>query len=133
MDLDNIGVMTLMKRRMHWLSENQKVLSSNVANADTPHYSAQELEPFDFKRELRQTERLQPKVTSVAHLQGEGGAVKRAGTLDDRAPYETSPTGNSVVLEQQMIKLQENDAEYQMALNLYKKTTDLFRTALRGR
>ncbi len=41
MDLDNIGVLTLMKRRMHWLAQNQKVISGNVANADTPHYQAQ--------------------------------------------------------------------------------------------
>jgi flagellar basal-body rod protein FlgB len=132
MDLDNIAVMTLMKRRMQWLSQNQKVISGNIANADTPHYSAQELEPFDFKREMRSTQRLQPTVTSVAHLHGESGSSTRVSTLDDRAPYETSPTGNSVILEQQMIKMQGNEADYQMALNLYKKTTDLFRTALRG-
>ncbi len=82
---------------------------------------------------MRQTQRLQTAVTSVAHMRSQAVSAPRVATMDDRQPYETNPTGNSVVLEQQMIKMQENEAEYQMALNLYKKTTDLFRTALRGR
>ena len=44
--------------------------------------------------------------------------------------YEVLPSGNSVVMEDQMMKVASNNADYQLATNIYRKMTGLFRTAL---
>ncbi len=44
--------------------------------------------------------------------------------------YETSPTGNNVVIEEEMAKIAENQAEYQKVVSLYGKTISMFKNAL---
>ncbi|WP_445681956.1 flagellar basal body rod protein FlgB [Radicibacter daui] len=132
MDLNNLTVFQLMKRKMDWMSENQKVIAQNISNADTPGYGARELEAFDFKKAMRSYNRLEPVMTSSAHQHGMPSAPQ-IGTIKETDPYETSPSGNSVILEQQVIAMQQNAADYQMALNLYQKQTSMLKTALVGR
>ncbi len=43
---------------------------------------------------------------------------------------ETSPTGNSVVLEEQLIKVSETQIQYSMLTNLYRKQADMIRMAI---
>ena len=43
---------------------------------------------------------------------------------------ETSPTGNSVVLEEQLIKVSETQIQYSMLTNLYRKQADMLRMAI---
>ncbi|MHA1152522.1 MAG: flagellar basal body protein, partial [Alphaproteobacteria bacterium] len=38
---------------MEWLSQRQKVLADNIANADTPNYQPRDLNPSEFQRILR--------------------------------------------------------------------------------
>ncbi|MBT7747468.1 MAG: flagellar basal-body rod protein FlgB, partial [Alphaproteobacteria bacterium] len=44
--------------------------------------------------------------------------------------YETSPDGNSVVLEQQLMKVTETKMDYELMTNLYRKHMGMLRTAL---
>ncbi len=46
---------------------------------------------------------------------------------------ETSSNGNSVVLEEQMMKVSENQMDYQTATTLYSKGLGLLRMAVTGR
>ena len=48
MDVSSIPLLSLLKERMAWLSQRQDLLSQNVANADTPGYTAHDLKPVDF-------------------------------------------------------------------------------------
>jgi flagellar basal-body rod protein FlgB len=43
---------------------------------------------------------------------------------------EATPTGNSVSLEQEMIKVADTQAQYRAAANLYSKAVALMRTAI---
>jgi len=45
-------------------------------------------------------------------------------------PYEVSPSGNEVVLEQQMITVTQNAMDHQLALNLYRKQAGMVRMAI---
>jgi flagellar basal-body rod protein FlgB len=47
-----------------------------------------------------------------------------------KKPYETAPAGNSVVLEEQMMKMSQTEADYNEMINLYKKHMDLLKTAI---
>ncbi|HYE01484.1 MAG TPA: flagellar basal body rod protein FlgB [Alphaproteobacteria bacterium] len=131
MDLSSLGLFRAMKGKMDWLTQRQEVLAQNVANADTPHYEARDLAPFDFKAELRRSEAMALRTTDVRHSEG-APRVVGAGPMGvkDRKSYEVNPTGNGVVLEEQMMKTAETAADYQMLLNLYRKQVGMIRTAL---
>src|SRR5690349_5580690 len=48
MDFSKLPLFSMISQRIGWLSERQKVLAENVANADTPNYKARDLKPQDF-------------------------------------------------------------------------------------
>lgn len=131
MDLGKLSLFKLVGARMGYLSERQKVLSANVANADTPHYRPSDLKPMDFQAVLRGDQRIKMAVTNKIHLAGTNQAAM-FGT--EKAAfgksYETSPNGNAVVLEEQMLKVAEVQSSYQLAANLYQKNMSMLRTAI---
>ena len=56
-----------------------------------------------------------------------GGTFKAA---EETKPFETTISGNTVNLEQQMTKIGETQLSYQLAVDLYRKHISMFRTAL---
>ena len=44
--------------------------------------------------------------------------------------YETRPSGNSVNLEDEMLKVAQNQMDYQAATGLYSKSLGLLKTAI---
>jgi flagellar basal-body rod protein FlgB len=128
MDLQGIGLFRMISQQLRWLGQRQDVLSQNVANADTPNYQARDLQPLAFGDALQQAT-LRPVVTQAAHLLGKASdpAAAKVKTI---TPWEVSPDGNGVVLEQQMTSLAETQADYQMATELYRKQIAMLKTAI---
>ena len=58
-----------------------------------------------------------------------GGAGFRE--TDVRRPYETSPDGNQVVLEEQMIKMNETTTNHNLITQIYKKQLAMFKSVTR--
>ncbi len=131
MDLGKLSLFKIVGARMGYLGERQKVLSENIANADTPHYRPSDLKPMDFQATLRGDQRIKMAVTNKIHLAGTNQAPMFA---PEKAAfgksYETSPNGNAVVLEEQMLKVAEVQSNYQLAANLYQKNMSMLRTAI---
>ncbi|GLQ07334.1 flagellar basal body rod protein FlgB [Sneathiella chinensis] len=130
MSLQDIPLFSALTERMKWLTARQKVLSQNIANSDTPNYMAKDLKPQKFKDMVARPEEVKVQMvkTSSAHIQT---AEKSDFTTKKiRDPYETTPTGNGVVLEEQMMNLAETQIQYQMTTSLYKKHVAMLKTAL---
>ncbi|MCE2926405.1 MAG: flagellar basal body rod protein FlgB [Rickettsiales bacterium] len=124
---------SLMRGKLNHLSERQSVLAQNVANADTPGYQAKDLSEPNFKEiaaRMTQSASMPMAVTNRKHMQGEQVGVTSSGTIKRPSTYERNPNGNNVVIEEEMMRVAENQAEYQKVLSLYRKTVDMFRTAL---
>jgi flagellar basal-body rod protein FlgB len=51
-------------------------------------------------------------------------------TSTDSPDVESSPSGNTVSLEQEMIRVSDTQAEYQAASNLYAKAMGMMKTAI---
>ena len=128
MDLQGIGLFRMISQQLRWLGQRQEVLSQNVANADTPGYRARDLQPIAFGDALREAT-LRPAVTQAGHLLGKS-ADPAAAKVKTITPWEVSPDGNGVVLEQQMTSLAETQADYQMATELYRKQIAMLKTAI---
>lgn len=125
------NIFAVLGKRMDWLSQRQSVLADNIANSDTPNYVPRDLNEAEFARVLRNhLPAVDPKATHGAHLQGTAARGGPANSERQHAPYETSPSGNAVILEEQLIKVAKTQSDYQTIVNLYRKHMDMFRTAL---
>lgn len=121
----------LLSSRAAWLGARQGVLAQNLANADTPGFRPSDLVPFE--RALAASGSRSPPAlarTTAAHLPGSG-----AGRSDDPrgrrvASWEVAPSGNAVVLEEQMEKLARTQLDHQLAIGLYARHVAMLRTAL---
>jgi len=137
MDVSSIPIMAALKKRMHWLNSNQAVLSENIANADTPGYANKELEKQNFSNlvnsmnssSAQKTASTQMKTSNVRHIGSAGGAGGSLAVKESKG-NEEALNGNSVVLEEEMLKLADNQMEYGMVVNLYKKNMRLLKIAM---
>jgi flagellar basal-body rod protein FlgB len=95
-----VQLFDLASQQAKWLSVRQATIAGNVANANTPGYTAMDVEPFE--KVLAKTT---PSMisTDASHLGGDafGSAI---GMREEELQVPVSPSGNSVVLEEEMIK-----------------------------
>ena len=127
MAISNLSILSMLRTRMHWHQERQRLLSENVANADTPNFRPRDLTPPRFDRPAPSPVALTR--TSDAHLSARGSGDPRFNT-ERQGGYETRPTGNAVSLEDEMLKVASNQMDYQAASTLYAKSLGLVKTAL---
>jgi flagellar basal-body rod protein FlgB len=131
MDFQNITLFDGMKKKFAWLTQRQEVIAENIANADSPNYRARDLKPFDFKRMLRRERNVvNMDATNVMHLPGRRRSGEGFGVAAERHPYETAPDGNSVVIEEQMQKMNEVGTTHKLITELYRKNMALFKMAV---
>jgi flagellar basal-body rod protein FlgB len=131
MDFNKLTLFGLVKGRMGWLARRQEVLAQNVANADTPKYKPSDLKAFNFEDMVkRQQTRLNAVTTSPMHMTGANRSTSPFAEAENRAPYETAPDGNAVVLEEQMAKIGETQLQHQMTSELYRKHIGMIRIAI---
>ena len=130
MDLPDVPLFAMLRQRMTWLHQRQDVLSENVANADTPNYVARDLKPLDFEQTLNSTANGTPLVTT--NLRHIALTPNRMGKFEDHeAPdQESSPNGNSVALEAEMVKVSDTQAQFQAAANIYAKAMSMMKEAI---
>jgi flagellar basal-body rod protein FlgB len=133
MQVDDIPLMSMLKDRMSWLSKRQELLASNVASADLPGYTPRDLKPMDFEQTLRTTTAQSYAASSLTttnprHI----NATSTRGAFEERETrdVEATPNGNSVSLEQEMIKVADTQAQYQAATNIYAKAIGMMKTAI---
>lgn len=130
MDLKGLKIFAMMQERMRWLARRQEVVAQNIANADTPKFRPKDLKELDFARHMRpHTPEPVLRLTNAAHIAA-GNRPDPIKAEPDRDTYEISPTGNAVVIEEQMMKVAETQANYRLAANLYQKHLGMLREAL---
>jgi flagellar basal-body rod protein FlgB len=130
MDLPDVPLFAVLRQRMNWLHQRQDVLSENVANADTPNYVARDLKPLDFEQALSGTTGGPSLVTTnVRHI---SLTPTHMGKFEDHETpdQESSPNGNSVALEAEMVKVSDTQAQFQAAANLYAKAMTMMKEAI---
>ncbi len=131
MDLGKIALFDMMKKRFAWLAQRQEVLAHNIANADTPGFNPSDIEPFKFERLVKSTAtKVNMTMSDADHLGGQRQRIAAFDAKETRRPYETSPSGNAVVIEEQMMKIGATATSHKLTTELYKKHLGMIRTAL---
>lgn len=106
-----IYLLDLASQQTQWLSARQRITAANIANANTPDYKAMDIQPF---ADVLNHTQFSMAVTNVADipLEADESAAARPQEVDS---WETTLSGNSVSLEQEMIK--EGDINRSFTLN----------------
>jgi len=91
-------------------SERQRLIASNIANADTPGYVARD---FDFARALRDATSAQGAPGGPAP----GSAAMRASAvLRSSAPSQTNLDNNSVDMDRERAAFADNSVKFEATL-----------------
>ena len=128
MAITDVPLFSMLRTRMHWHQERQRLLSENVSNADTPKYRPRDLEPPQFNR--------QATVAPLTLARTEGTHIAAAVTSSTQfqaarlGGYDVRPAGNAVNLEDEMIKVAGNQMDYQAVTSLYQRSLALIKTAV---
>ncbi len=131
MAVSDIALFSALKTRMNWLQQRQAVLAENVANANTPNFRARDLSLPEAGSVARAVGggAVGPTKTHIAHLGLDHDGAGRARATDTQT-FEVRPSGNSVVLEEEMMKVSETQMDYQLATSLYSRGIGILKTAL---
>jgi flagellar basal-body rod protein FlgB len=129
MAISDIPIFSMLRTRMQWHQERQRVLSENVSNSDTPNYRPRDLTPLKFDQATPSAlSSLNLSRTDTGHI---AGAASAAGFPNGRGSgYDIRPAGNAVNLEDEMIKVASNQMDYQAATALYTRSLGLIKIAL---
>lgn len=100
-----------LERYMDLLSARQKLVASNIANADTPGYKTRDI---DFQTEFRNA--IDPARPQVAEVSG----------------LKTKNDGNNVNIDRESRLLAENDIRFSIATSLMKTRFKTLRAAIEG-
>ena len=128
------GTIATLQKSMNAGSLRHKVLTSNIANIDTPNYKAFEVVMEDaLKSSHRSAAPIELVRTSPQHLSGDRSAsnpiqIKQADspTINFRAD------GNTVDLDRTMGKLAENTILYRTAAQIIKMKFQGLKNAIQG-
>jgi flagellar basal-body rod protein FlgB len=136
--LEAIDLFRLTGDRMRYLTERQTVVAKNIANADTPGYQAQDATPFAFDSALLHTgisasaaghaTALTLAQTQPGHIALTASAATQAGTKANA--YGEKPDGNTVSIEEQMVKSADIGNEFALANAAYTKSLTLMKIAI---
>jgi flagellar basal-body rod protein FlgB len=136
MTLDDIPLFSMLKGRLSYLNQREQVIAQNVANSDTPGFTPKDLKPFtvDNGGGPEAPLALSPAQTSAMHLRGTIAASQgsSAWTPNTSPDSETRMDGNSVVLEEEMMKMSDARLNYDTALGLYQKSLSLIQLAIKA-
>ena len=127
-----LDIFRAISMRMDWLGQRQSVIADNIANSDTPEFMPRDLKQGSFQRALSGSQlSVKPAVSHPQHIVARPGR-EAADMAEQRDRYETAPSGNAVILEEQLIKSAKTQADHSMMTRLYKKHMQLLRMAVRG-
>ncbi len=126
--VEPIHLFEVAAQQARWLSTSQSVIAANVSNASTPGYKSQVVQPFS---EVMDKTRLQLASTNASHLELDP-IQAQAASIKDETPWEVTDSGNSVSLEQEMIKANDVNRSYSLNTNLVKAFHGMLMASVRS-
>jgi len=131
---DDVPIFSMLKSQMHYLADRQQVIAQNIANSDTPGFTAKDLKPFTLPAgggAAGGLAPITPTLTSPMHMAAPTQTASGSQPIDS-PDSETTLNGNSVVLEDQMMKMTQARGDYETAVTLYQQSMAMLTTAAKS-
>jgi flagellar basal-body rod protein FlgB len=128
MAVSDIPILSMLRTRLQWHQERQRLLAENVSNADTPNFRPRDLAQPKFDQTLASVVApVNLAQTDPGHI---GGGLGGDSFTGNREQFHVRPAGNAVSLEDEMMKVAGNQMDYQAASALYGRSLGLIKMAL---
>lgn len=125
---ENNSLLRVAAEASRHAASRQTVIARNIANADTPGFVAQDVMPFS-QRMAADSSDFSIRNTRAGHMAGGSGLEPRVISASSIAGAGT-PNGNTVSIEDQMVRAADARQQHDLALTLYRKSLDIMRTSL---
>lgn len=123
-----VYLLELAASQARWLETRQATIASNVANANTPGFQAYDVTPFSAMLEKTAAALA---TTSPRHIASTGAdmAAQRARKSES---WDVVHSGNTVSVEQEMLKAGEVNRDYSMNTAVVKAFHRMFISSVKG-
>ena len=132
-----ISILDAIGAKLRHLSVRQQVIAENIANANTPGYRARDVKTPDFSHILGEVSSAGkaevgvPRVAISASMTRLGASPARIGEVRHGGiGYEVKQSGNSVILEDELMRQASVQMDYAALTNLYRKQAGMLKLAL---
>src|SRR4051812_3541360 len=94
MDISQIPLFAMLRGRLGYLAERQRVIAENVANSDTPGFLPKDLKPFSFDAQVQNLRQPEGGPTAVdGPVTTQPGHMSLAGSSGGaKAKYKSATT-----------------------------------------
>ena len=127
--MSSIYLFDVASQQARWLGVKQATIANNVSNANTPGFRAREVEPFSDAMDKM---RLTVATTQAGHIDlGGAAADPRSGTAKSQDSWDITHSGNSVSLEQEMVKAGDVNRIYSLNTSIVKAFHRMYLSSLK--
>jgi len=124
------SVTELLFQQLNYRGERQKVISSNIANIDTPEYKTKDLQFKDQLQKSNESYSLKLSTTHNMHMSLTVDAKKRNFDIYEVKGLVEQNDGNNVNLDTQMSEMSKNSIMFNAVQNSIKKDSAWFKTMI---
>lgn len=127
-----IQLFALASKQADWLQVRQEVVTTNIANANTPKYRAKDVAPFEA---VLQNADLGMTRTNPAHFSGSdfsGSGDVPVHEEDPTSDVGVQESGNSVSLETELSKAGEIQRQYGLNTALVSSFHKMMMSVVKG-
>jgi flagellar basal-body rod protein FlgB len=114
--------------RMNYDTARQNVIAGNIANVSTPGYLPADMSFKSYVDAAQRGGSLQLAQTNGMHMSGSQGAGGGVTLTHDKSYIQHN--GNGVRLDQEMLKMQQNNLDYSTMTQLYSANAQMQKIAL---
>jgi flagellar basal-body rod protein FlgB len=119
-----------LSRALDITAARQRLLTENVANAETPGYVRKDI---DFAAELKAARDRTPSIGMKVTRPGHHSSRTEAGSFKITRVKPESDAVSAVQLDQEMAQVAQNQLEYNISAQLARGKFDHLKLAIRGR
>ncbi|MGX5734393.1 flagellar basal body rod protein FlgB [Bosea thiooxidans] len=126
--MEPIQLFDLAAKKANWLAVRQNAVSQNIANANTPRYTAVDIQPFEA---VVSKTHLTLASTTPGHITATPAETMTAKQRKSDS-WSTVHSGNSVSVEQEMLKAGDINRDYSLTTNIVKSFHRMMTMAMKG-
>lgn len=125
----DVGILRVASEAANHATARQSVIAENMANSNTPGYRARDIVSFADTLHSQSSFSKNIRPTRVGHIPFEQN-INGYQSIEQSAFGTDSPNGNTVSIEDQMVRAAEVKHQHDLALGVYQKSMSILRASL---
>ena len=126
------NTISFLSRALDMMSERHKLLSSNIANQDTPDFKAKDINFIDELRAMQSAGGVQNITrTNPMHISSNNGLSSSGASITNRPESNSGYDNNSVNVELEMANMAQNSILYNASAQVISTKFRMIANAIR--